>query len=78
MKIRHWSMLNGSGMFRVAESMAGGEAALGHDSRVVDCQASGEAWDEASLGQYSDLSRYRLGGGYLPGHPLHHAPDDEA
>jgi len=47
MKIRHWSMLNGSGMFRVAESMAGGEAALGHDSRVVDCQASGEAWDEA-------------------------------
>jgi hypothetical protein len=47
MKVRHWSMQNGSGMHRVAESMAMGETALGHDSRVVDCTVKSDAWDEA-------------------------------
>lgn len=36
MKVRHWSLQNGSGLHRVAESLALAEAALGCDSLLVD------------------------------------------
>lgn len=48
MKVRHWTLTNGSGMFRVAESFAKAETALGHDSLVVNCAVQDEAWDEAT------------------------------
>lgn len=47
MKVRHWSMQNGSGMHRVAESFATAETSLGLDSRLVDCTVQTDAWDEA-------------------------------
>jgi hypothetical protein len=40
MKIAHWTMFNKSGMFRMAESFAKAEAALGIDSWLVDVQDS--------------------------------------
>jgi hypothetical protein len=36
-KIAHWTMFNGSGMFRVAESFCKAEGALGIDSWLVNC-----------------------------------------
>jgi len=39
MKVVHWSIKNGSGMHRVAESMVQGEQLLGIDSILVDPQA---------------------------------------
>ena len=36
MKVRHWSLTNGSGLHRVAESLALAETALGVDSTLVD------------------------------------------
>lgn len=38
MKVAHWTMFNKSGMFRMAESFAKAEGALGVDSWLVDCQ----------------------------------------
>lgn len=38
MKIRHWSITNGSGLHRVAESMVKAEAELGLDSVLVNSQ----------------------------------------
>jgi len=35
MKIRHWSLKNGSGMNMVAKDMAETETALGHDSKLI-------------------------------------------
>lgn len=46
-RVRHWTMLNGSGMRRVAESISTAEQALGLDSRLVDCTVQSEAWTEA-------------------------------
>ncbi len=36
LKVAHWTITNGSGMHRVAESLAKAETALGHDSILVD------------------------------------------
>lgn len=47
MKVCHWSLTNGSGMHRVAESIANAEKAMGLDSSVVDCQVESEAWKQA-------------------------------
>ena len=38
LKIRHWVMMNKSGMNRVAESIAAAEKVLGMDSEIVNCQ----------------------------------------
>lgn len=40
-------MKNGSGMHRVAESIANAEKALGLDSAVVDCTIESDEWDAA-------------------------------
>lgn len=36
MRVRHWSLTNGSGLHRVAESLAAAERSLGLDSQLVD------------------------------------------
>lgn len=47
MKIRHWSFQNGSGLHRVAESMAAAETALGLDSQFVNGDPVASAsWEE--------------------------------
>lgn len=46
MKIAHWTLENGSGMHRVAESFATGEVAAGLGSLVVNCQDSA-TWEAA-------------------------------
>lgn len=46
MKCCHWSLKNGSGMHRVAESIAAAEVLLGHDSVLVNPQSSDE-WETA-------------------------------
>lgn len=48
LKIRHWVAMNGSGMNHVARSCAEAERRLGHDAEVVDCQAGGDAWEQAA------------------------------
>lgn len=48
MKVCHWSMLNGSGMHHVAESMARAELALGVDTLLLDpFDVQQWRWDEA-------------------------------
>lgn len=46
MKIAHWSLLNGSGMHRVAESLVTAEKALGLDSILVNSydEKAGDGW----------------------------------
>lgn len=46
MRVAHWAWLNGSGMARVAETMAASERAIGLDSRVVDVRGDPAKWDE--------------------------------
>ncbi|MDE2022311.1 MAG: hypothetical protein KGI71_05380 [Patescibacteria group bacterium] len=47
MKIRHWSLCNGSGLAGVAQSLADGETAAGHDSKVVNSTLQDDSWIEA-------------------------------
>lgn len=48
MRIRHYSLCNGSGMHHAAMAMAEAERRLGHDAMVVDIDAPGSpAWDGA-------------------------------
>lgn len=47
MKVRHWSLMNNSGMHRVAENITAAEVALGLDSVNVDCSVRSEAWEES-------------------------------
>ncbi|HEX7828639.1 MAG TPA: glycosyltransferase [Thermoanaerobaculia bacterium] len=49
MKVIHWSMLNGSGMNRVAASMARGELAIGVDARLLDPFDTNETGWEIAL-----------------------------
>lgn len=46
MKIAHWTITNGSGMHRVAESISNAEIALGHDSIIANPAAS-HTWSAA-------------------------------
>lgn len=46
LKIAHWTIMNGSGMHRVAESLVEGEQALGLDSGLADPSKT-ETWEKA-------------------------------
>ncbi len=47
MRVIHWSLKNGSGMHRVAESIAEAERKLGLDSRNIDCSVRSPEWEDA-------------------------------
>jgi len=47
MRVRHWTLTNGSGLASVAQSLASAETALGLDSQAVDSMVESEAWEEA-------------------------------
>lgn len=47
MKLRHWSLTNGSGLHGVAASLVEAEVAAGHDSTLIDSTVQSEAWDQA-------------------------------
>lgn len=47
MKISHWSMLNKSGMHRVAESICLAEQKLGLDSQLMDVRGTEASWEPA-------------------------------
>lgn len=46
LKVVHWTILNGSGMHRVAESLATAESAIGLNSSLAD-PANSDTWDAA-------------------------------
>jgi hypothetical protein len=46
-KVAHWTMINGSGMFHVANSMAIIERQLGIDSIVINCQGTEKDFEPA-------------------------------
>jgi hypothetical protein len=47
MKVVHWSLKNGSGMHRVAESIAQAERVIGLDSLNVNCAVESDEWQAA-------------------------------
>ena len=47
MKLRHWSITNGSGLHGVAQSLVEAETKAGHDSALVDSMVESPAWEDA-------------------------------
>lgn len=47
MKVVHWTLLNNSGMHRVAESLSKAEIALGIDSVLMDCSVRTDGWESS-------------------------------